>query len=77
MKKRILVSAFVFVILFSSMVNGTVYAKPAILSNKACADVELRTGNYIWEYKTINGVLYRRLYDVKNQCWIGDWEPCP
>lgn len=27
-----------------------------------------------WVYKTINNKTYRRLYDLRNQCWIGDWE---
>ncbi len=30
----------------------------------------------VWKYKVINGILYKRLYDNINNCWIGDWIPC-
>lgn len=26
-----------------------------------------------WKYKTINGVLYKRLYDYTRKQWIGEW----
>ena len=30
--------------------------------------------NYVgWRYTTINGLLYKRLYDYSNECWIGEW----
>lgn len=28
-------------------------------------------------YKMIDGVLYWRLYNYSDGCWIGDWEPVP
>lgn len=30
-----------------------------------------------WRYKDIDGVLYRRLYNYRDQCWVGEWEVCP
>lgn len=30
-----------------------------------------------WRYKDVNGVLYRRLYNYTEQCWVGEWEVCP
>lgn len=30
-----------------------------------------------WRYKDINGVLYRRLFNYSEQCWVGEWEVCP
>ena len=27
-----------------------------------------------WRYKTENGKLYRRLYDLTNHRWLGNWE---
>lgn len=76
MKKIILFSAFAFVGLFGNQGKETVYAKQPAQPFEAYADVEPHSDNRIWVYKTINGVYCRRLYDVKNQCWVGDWEPC-
>ena len=76
MNKKILIAVFVFASLIGGMSNRTVYAKSDILAHEIYANVELRSNNYIWRYKMINGVYYRRLYDIKNQCWVGDWEPC-
>lgn len=28
---------------------------------------------YTWKYKTVNGVLYKRKYNVTLQQWAGDW----
>ena len=30
-----------------------------------------------WRYKVVGGVLYRRLYNYTEQCWVGDWEVVP
>ena len=30
-----------------------------------------------WRYKDVNGVLYRRLYNYTEECWVGEWEVCP
>lgn len=30
-----------------------------------------------WRYKFIDGVLYRRLFNYSEQCWVGEWEICP
>lgn len=27
-----------------------------------------------WRYKTINGVLYKRLYNYSKKKWIGNWQ---
>lgn len=26
-----------------------------------------------WRYKTINGKLYKRLYNISQDKWVGDW----
>lgn len=32
--------------------------------------------NYIgWRYETINGTLYKRLYNYTTNSWIGEWIP--
>lgn len=27
----------------------------------------------IWKYKTVNGQLFKRLYNSSKKVWIGDW----
>ena len=27
----------------------------------------------IWKYKTVNGQLYKRLYNSSKKVWVGDW----
>ena len=76
MKKIILFYTVLFAVLFGNQGEETVYAKQTAQSFEAYADIEPRSDNYTWRYQTINGVLYRRLYDIKNHCWVGDWEPC-
>lgn len=31
---------------------------------------------YEWRYKTINGALHKRLYNLSTNEWVGDWIPC-
>lgn len=77
MKKMVLLSALAFAALFSNLGTGTVYAKQSVLPYAAYTDIDPQSDNYVWVYATKNGVPCRRLYDTKNQCWVGDWEPCP
>ena len=77
MRKIILISVFTFAFLFENRGSGTVYAKQPVLPYETYADVEPYSGNYVWRYQVIDGVYCRRLYDLKNQCWVDDWEPCP
>lgn len=32
--------------------------------------------NIQWRYKSINGVLYKRLYNYTRKQWIGEWIKC-
>lgn len=32
-----------------------------------------RSATISWRYKTVKGVLYKRLYDYSSNSWIGDW----
>jgi len=29
-----------------------------------------------WRYKTVNRVLYKRLYNYSKKQWVGDWIKC-
>lgn len=77
MKKRVMILIiFCAGILFSSR-NNTVYAKQPTIQYVSAIDVMPYSADYEWIYKVENGKVYRRLYDNKNQCWVGDWELCP
>lgn len=39
------------------------------------ATTTLRAPVIGWRYQTIDGVLYRRLFNYTTQEWIGEWEP--
>lgn len=31
---------------------------------------------YVWKYKIINGVMYKRLYNQSTKQWAGNWIKC-
>ena len=74
MKKKIIflpLLLFCFLIFFpltTYAYNSRLSMKPAytFISQYSC-DTE-------WRYKTENGKLYRRLYDLTNQRLLGSWE---
>lgn len=41
----------------------------------AAATIAPRAPIIGWRYQTIDGVLYRRLFNYTTQEWIGEWEP--
>lgn len=58
----------------------TSFAAPAAITdagaNEAASAVIARKPITKWYYKTINGKLYKRLYDATNEKWLTDWIPC-
>lgn len=58
--------------LFSVFSVGAVYEKPSAVPT-AAAEVEPRADVYKWHYKTANGHLYKRLYNLTKKKWAGDW----
>ena len=34
---------------------------------------EVRKTNVYWRYKTLNGRVYKRLFDYEKNAWVGDW----
>ena len=53
----------------------TSFAAPAT-ADEAASSITARKPITKWYYKTINGKLYRRLYDTTNEKWLTDWIPC-
>ena len=58
----------------------TSFAKPAVATERAAveatSDITARKAITKWYYKTINGKLYKRLYDTTHEKWLTDWIPC-
>ena len=34
---------------------------------------EIRKANIYWRFKTVNGRVYKRLFDYDKNMWVGDW----
>ncbi len=57
--------------------NVTSYAATTEATADAAASaVTARKAITKWYYKTINGKLYKRLYDTTHEKWLTDWIPC-
>lgn len=55
------------------------YAASAVTEDttvETASDVIARAPIKRWYYKTINGQLYKRLYDATNEEWLTDWIKC-
>ncbi|MBS7578438.1 MULTISPECIES: hypothetical protein [unclassified Enterococcus] len=42
-------------------------------NNTDAVTITLRKSIIEWRFKTIDGKLYKRLYDYTTNTWIGDW----
>lgn len=38
--------------------------------------ISMRADIIDWRYKTVDGWIYRRLYNYSRGTWIGEWEAC-
>ncbi len=76
MKKRILATSIICLSVLFNLTPSTAYAKQTIYDD-ICVTSVTRSSKTEWRYKFVNGLMYRRLYDLDNDCWIGDWELCP
>lgn len=56
--------------------NSFVYAKENnnIISYKNT--IAPRKDKLVWKYKSINGILHKRLWNQSKGKWIGNWIPC-
>ena len=74
MKRKIIflpLLLFCFLIFFPL----TTYAYNSRLSGEpAYTSISQYSCDTEWRYKTENGKLYRRLYDLTNHRWLGSWE---
>lgn len=77
--KRIMVIC-IGVMLFSLTTTTNVLAEAVSMKNqettRSLGVINVRAGKKEWVYKTINGKIYRRLYDGANKKWLTDWILC-
>ncbi len=55
--------------------HGTSAVRP--MANGLADNIAPCSADTEWQYKLINGQLYRRLYNLRTHSWIGDWELVP
>lgn len=91
MKKKILITMFLCTISLFTVGSFPSYAKETpntdiasiwkienIPAQKGKTDtINPHSKETEWRYMTVNGKLFRRLYDLQNNCWIGNWELVP
>jgi len=78
MKKIFNVSVVILCsVIFTHLWTVPVYAYEDLIAHSISVDVEAYAAVTGWRYKTVDGKLYKRLYDYTNQKWIGEWELCP
>lgn len=70
MKKFIFITALVLGFVLIPTSYSSVYADSYNTSN-----IESRADDIRYRYKSINGKLYKRLYNYSKQEWVGDWIP--
>ena len=57
------------------MLTGNVYASTVNYYNIYYeSSIEIRADKIDWQYKTVNGILYRRLYNYTTKKPVSDWE---
>ena len=80
LKRNILfgVSAIALSLMFVSTWGVSVHASEASREITVSEEgITPRSEMIEWRYKVIDGVLYRRLFNYTEQCWVGEWEVCP
>ena len=57
------------------MLTGNLYASTVNDDNiNYESSIEIRADKIDWKYKTVNGILYRRLYNYTTKKPVSDWE---
>lgn len=76
MKRKLLIKSLVTNLLVLTMFFPcyTAYAQQPITNPISKEESQIGKANrYVWKYKEINGKIYKRLYDLTENRWIGDW----
>lgn len=71
--KKIIMSLLLLAVFFS---NSSVYAKETNNTISYPNTISQRAEKLVWKYKSINGKLYKRLWNQTKGEWVGKWTPC-
>lgn len=50
--------------------QGVTYETTAVSGDSG---IELQKANIYWRFKTVNGRVYKRLFDYDKNMWLGEW----
>lgn len=70
----LLLSSTLWATAFCPVMAKTPYTQSSSQNNITLSEITPRADDIGWQYKTINGKLYRRLYNYTKNVWISDWE---
>lgn len=65
---------FLFIVSFLFFINLTITPSLFPTIQKQTASTQ-RAYSYVWYYKTVNGILYKRLYNETTEEWASAWIP--
>lgn len=72
--KKILIVLLLLLISCSDMVFMQPYDVYAVTNNPETV-VPMADG-FVWRYKIVNGITYKRLYNCSKKKWVGNWIKC-
>lgn len=60
-----------------------VFCRTPIFANESSVDkinelyaMQERKDVTVWKFKEVNGILYKRLYNITKGIWVGNWIKC-
>lgn len=74
LKKLLILSLTLSYIFVPTTVLANGYDATSQPSAYASSDISTYSDEIVWQYKAINGKLYRRLYNSTQNIWYGEWE---
>lgn len=73
MKKYIIILATILMCIMATAPAAAIELPPATQINMDTENSPRE--NFVWRYRTNNGVLEKRLWSVAHNCWVTDWMP--
>lgn len=65
------------ILMFALLPYNTTFAKETLAYSSQIDEPVMRTHKTEWRYKIVDGIVYRRKYDLSTNKWIGEWEVAP
>lgn len=74
--KRVLALTLMLVALGSVALPGLAVMELSTAVAEFDGEITILADIIDWRYKTVDGWIYRRLYNYSRGVWIGEWEAC-